>query len=856
MARRSSSGWMTAGMGSRGRRLLSAALAIAIGVTFLTTSLAAIVTAQRGMQDVVAAGVRDAALVVSGPDHSWVETGTYDQIASLPQVTDVRGHATVSARTSPQDWVLGTGVPTSGVTLLQGRMPAAQGEVLANARLAEDVGVGEELTLPVVTAGPAEEEEEAPAGATVTLQVVGAADFGDTNPALSFGAGFAADDATLRSIDPALTYEAVLLDLAAGVDEAAAREAVTQVWPEAVLQTGEEAAAERVAQLTGDTNVLAAILLGFGAVALVTAAIVIANTFTITLAQRTGELALLRAVGATTGQVRRLVLLEAAVLGLVASAVGVGLGLLGALGLLALARSFDIGIPLGTGLAVTPLIVLVPLAVGTVVTLLASLRPAFRATRVSPLAALRPVGASSEHRRVGWLRLALAAVLVGAGVALMVYAATQRDMLSGVAGGVVSFVGVLVAAVVVVPAGVRMLGLAARGSGVPGRLAVDNAVRNPGRAAATSAALLVGVTLITMTSIGAASAERTALGEIDSAYAVDFMVETGGLFVEPDGAPTDEEPADAATGEPTGDVVPVPLEAGVEPGLAAADGVATARAVDTAYLTLDESMAATLTLGLDPARDGDVVRSPALAALEPGTVGMGNVMLAMHGLEAGDVLPVHGPGGSAELRVVELAVGYSLAVNEADLARLGGGTVAPGAVLVRLAEDVDVAAAMDGIREVADADGLGVSGAAMERAVIMRVLDVLVLVTTALLGVAVVIAVVGIANTLSLSVVERHREHALLRGLGLTRGQMRGMLLTEGVLLALVSAVLGLLLGIGYAALGVQTVLPADVPLQLAVPWAQVGTIVGVAVLAGVASSVLPARRAARVSPAEGLAAA
>jgi putative ABC transport system permease protein len=437
------------------------------------------------------------------------------------------------------------------------------------------------------------------------------------------------------------------------------------------------------------------------------------------------------------------------------------------------------------------------------------------------------------------VRVALAVLLVGGGVALMVYAATSRDILSGVLGGVVSFVGVLVAAVVVVPAAVRALGLGARAAGVPGRLAVDNAVRNPGRAAATSAALVVGVTLITMTSVGAASGQRTAMGEIDESYSVDLVLSAGAEYLE-DG--TDRL-----------DALAVPPDVPVR--LRAVDGVQRATVADTAYLTLGEAEVGTAAVGIDPSRDGDVVRgADQLEGLAPGTVGMSAGMLAIHGLEPGDRLEVSGAGGRAELEVVPFALGYDLAVNVEDLAALGGDSVAPGTVLVRLVEDTDVAHAMRAVTDVADQHALQVQGSAAERAVITQVLDVLVLVTTALLGVAVLIAVVGIANTLSLSVVERHREHALLRGLGLTRGQMRSMLLVEGVLLALVSALVGLGLGLGYAALGVQTVLPDDVPLQLAVPWGRVGLIVAVALVAGVLASVLPARRAVRVSPAEGLA--
>ncbi|WP_134774437.1 ABC transporter permease [Ornithinimicrobium flavum] len=816
--------WRTAGLASRGRRLLSAAVAIVLGVAFLAASLALLTTAQRGMEDAVAAGVRDADLVLT-VDGEGISTQGYDAALAVADVASLRGETAVSAELTAQTWLIGAPVPVSGTTLLEGRMPAAPGEIAVNPALAEEVAVGEQVDL-----------------GGVSLDVVGVADFGDISPALSYGPAFAADDATLRQVDPQLSYGSVMVDLVDGADETAAREALLAAVPGAELRTGTEAAAERVAMMTGGTDVIGAVLLGFGAVALLTAAIVIANTFTITLAQRTSELALLRAVGATTHQVRSLVILEAVVLGLVASVVGLGAGLLTALGLLALGRRLDLGLPLPEGLAVTPVVLGAPLLVGLLVTVLASLWPAVRATRVSPLAALRPVGPSGERVRVSRVRMALAVLLVGAGVAAMVHAATSRDILSGVLGGVVSFLGVLVAAVVVVPLAVRALGLGARPAGVPGRLAVDNAVRNPGRAAATSAALVVGVTLITMTSVGAATGQRTAMGEIDESYSVDLVLSAGGEYLE-DG--TDRVDA-------------LPLPADFAGRVGGVDGVSAVRVADTAYLTLGEDMGGgTATVGLDPARDADVVRgAEQLASLVPGTLGMAGGMMSIYELEPGDRVAVSGPGGSAELEVVPFALGYDLAVHVEDLRALGGDAVTPGTALVRLADDADVADTMGAVSDVADDNALQVTGSAAERAVITQVLDVMVLVTTALLGVAVLIAVVGIANTLSLSVLERHREHALLRGLGLTRGQMRSMLLVEGVLLALVSAVIGLGLGLGYAALGVQTLLPADVGVQLAVPWGRVAVIVGVALLAGVLASVLPARRAVRVSPAEGLATA
>lgn len=821
--------WMTSGLAARGRRLIAAAVAIVIGTAFLATSLIVVITAQRAMEDAVAAGVRDADLVVSF-EYQWLTTEQYDAVAAVDGVERVSGEASVYIDRGDQGFI-GITPPTSGARLLQGEAPTSFGEIAVNPAAADGgLQVGDTVSLTGI------EPSEGDAG-SVEATVVGVIDAGGLSQ-LSFSEGFVATDATLRELDPWLSYSAALVQLADGASGQSVRADLAAAVPDALVQTGPEAAEQRVARLTGDTAVLAAILLGFGAVALATAAIVIANTFTITLAQRTSELALLRCVGAAKSQIRRLVLLESLLLGLVASAVGVLVGAGAAWGLLALARTLDLGIPLGTGLTLSPLAVLLPFAVGTVVTVLASLHPATRATRVSPLAALRPAESVGEGRRAGGLRLVAAALLAGVGLAAMLYAAANRDMLVGVAGGLLSFLGVLLAAVVVVPLAVRTLGLVARRTGVPARLAVDNAVRNPGRAAATSAALLVGVTLITMTTIGAESGERTAMGEIDDAYAVD-LVATASFGTDADDQPVRPQIPPTVAGQ-----------------MGELDGVAASSLVPMVQLRLGEQEWGSTAFGLD-AQDTDVVRSAALLdTLEPGTVGLSNTLQALHGLDVGDRIEVSGAGGSKEMTVVETSMGYTLALVEQDLRALGGDEVGEGALLMRAADDADLTALLTGLQDLTEDSGIFVEGPVMERALITQMLDILVLVTTALLGVAVVIAVVGIANTLSLSVVERQREHALLRAMGLTRGQMRSMLLSEGVLLAVVSALIGLGLGLLYAWLGVQTVLPAGTEVLVGIPWARLGIILGVALLAGLLASVLPARRAARVTPAQGLATA
>ena len=457
------------------------------------------------------------------------------------------------------------------------------------------------------------------------------------------------------------------------------------------------------------------------------------------------------------------------------------------------------------------------------------------------MAALQPAATPAAASRPGLVRVAASVLLLGAGAAGLVLAASSHNILVGVAAGLVSFIGVLVAAVFFVPAGIRALGAALRA--VPGRLAVGNTVANPGRAAATSAALLIGVTLITMTSVGAASAEKTALSEIDQQYPADVMVfpQSGGA-TEPGGQVTFDRLGPAETNAVT-----------------AVPGVADVAALPTGYLqmaSVDGTWSSESPVyGVDPGSVAPILRDPsAVDPLQPGTLGLPEFLMEVNGLEAGSTVRLSGPDGSSTATLVSFPMD-EIVLPAADLAVLDSSSTAGGGLLIRLTEDADVAGSVSDIRDIVEPQGAWVMGSASARAQLTTVLDLLVLITSALLGVAVVIAVVGIANTLALSVLERARESALLRALGLTRSQLRGMLTIEGMLLAAVSAVLGIGLGVAYAWFGVQTLMPDGTQTILAFPLARLTLILAVALAAGLLASVLPARRAALIAPAAGLAA-
>ena len=283
------------------------------------------------------------------------------------------------------------------------------------------------------------------------------------------------------------------------------------------VQTGAEYLADQRKQIKDALDTITNFLLGFAGVALFVGALVIANTFSILVAQRSRQLALLRCVGATRSQVFRTVIGEALLMGIVGGVVGVLGGGVFAFVLVQIGKGFKLGLD---EFAITPTGILVPLAIAIAITLFAAFRPALRATRVSPLAALQPQLVPIAGRRASLPVLIGGAVLFAAGLAGLLYGAIKPGyteatattfVIVGIVGGVLNVVGVLMLGTVIVPALSRLVGvIPARLGGVPGQLAVENSRRNPSRATATASALLIGVTLITMATVGAASRQRHA----------------------------------------------------------------------------------------------------------------------------------------------------------------------------------------------------------------------------------------------------------------------------------------------------------------------------------------------------------
>ncbi|QHT56349.1 FtsX-like permease family protein [Cellulomonas sp. H30R-01] len=825
-------------------RLTAAAVAIAIGTAFLAATLVAGNVLQRTGYDSVTAQFGDADLVVT----SGAAVQDLDTVRDVPGVFAadplLLGGAELSngARTTYQMLLAQPGDERlASVVAPTGRVPAAAGEVALPATTLDrlDAAVGD--TLEVRWSSPSDDGEWTEHEGDVT--VVGLAD----DPAGAWsaygGAGLATTSDVLEWSGEAAqdSVPAQILVVTDGSSQVQAD--VTTALDDADVLTKREAAEAAVEQITGSGNALVMVVLGFAAVALLVAALVIANTFQVLVAQRARTLALLRCVGAVKRQLRLSVLFEATVLGIAASVGGVVLGLGLAQAALAVLARADTGTPLPSTIAVTPTVVLVPLLVGTLVTAVASLVPAREATRVSPVAALRPVDAPSVSARGGRVRLALSLLLLLGGAAgLLVAVAASAAQVGepvlllglGVLGGALSFVGVLLGAVFWIPRVVSLAGRALATTGTSARLAAANTLRNPRRTATTSTALLIGVTLVVLMSTGAASARRSITAGLEDHYPVDVAISAVG------GAGDESVPAS------------VVAEVADVPGVEQVVEVPTASVVlgDGTFVVLrapDPAEAAAVLRdadALDRLEDGTVV----LPAAREDTVTEGDTTVEAVGTDGEPT------GESATLRAVHSSLGgVDAVVTPATLRGLVGD--APVQTLwVRLDPDVDAATTALAINDAVSSDAVLVESAGAERQQYENLIDDLLAVVVGLLGVAVVIAVVGVANTLSLSVIERRRESATLRAIGMSRRQLRWMLAYEGMLIAGMGAVLGTLLGLLYGWAGAAIILAGMGEMQLALPWDDLLMVLAVALAAGLLASVLPGRSAARTSPVAALA--
>lgn len=772
--------------------------------------------------------------VMSGSARGRIEAGLLPIVEAIEGVAAAEGQLGGYAQLLDRDGqpLKTTGAPFIGVswghvaeltpaTMNEGRAPRGIGEIAIDRGSAEEYGFGVGDVATVLLAD----------GSHPQMTISGIFTFGEANNLL--GARLTAFD-----LDVAPTifgsrgqYDSISVVAEKGVASETLATRLTAALPKGVeAVTGAQVAEENRNAVAGMLSTFQNVLLGFGAVSLFVSAFFINNTFSIVIGQRTRELALLRSIAATPAQVMRSVLGEAVVVGGAASALGVGFGVVIATGLRAILRAAGFGLP-DRGNVIAIRTIVAALVVGLGVTVLAAMAPARRASTVPPVDGIREgfVMATASRTR----RIIAGAVSTGCGAGLVFFglysdSQTSTTILCLASGAVGIFMGVAQLSPAIAVPVANVLGRpVAPLFRIAGRLAHNNAVRNADRTAKTASALMIGLALVTTVFIVGTSMKKTFTKAIEGSVAADFVVSTGspvGFSPAITNALAELPELDAVTGVRMNRFL---LE-GRGRDLIAVEPEATSKVVDLdmrsgKIVDLDNS---SILIHKDPARDLN--------------------------LNVGDrVTAQFGSGGKIWLRVAGI---YNDATN------VGNYVISMGLferyyetsdldllAFARIANGVDVTAARDAVEQVlTEYPQVTLQDRAEFQASQEAQFDSLLIAVNGLLGLALFIALLGIGNTLALSVLERTREIGLLRAVGMVRRQVREMILAESAMIAVFGAVLGVGVGLAFGVVATSAMPPSLVG-ELAVPYKTLAIIVVVAALSGIGAGLLPARRAARL---------
>lgn len=826
-------------------RLALTTLSVVLGVGFVAGTYVLTDTMSAAFDEVFQTAVANTDVIVrsesafaataAGPGGGGTEGREPIQQLVLDDVVAVEGVAAAHGEVAgyaqfvdpaTDEAIGGFGPPTLGfswdpdstvVEIREGEAPRGSDEVAVDAGTAEDHGLGIGQQIEVLFEGPAREF-------TISA-IVG---FGDADNLA--GATLALFDLpTAQQVFGKVgVFDAinVIGEDDAPVGELRAR--VQQVLPDGLeAVTATTVANENAQALSEGLGFFKTALLIFALISLFVGSFIIFNTFAIITAQRTRELGLLRALGASRTQVLASVLGEAAVIGLIASAVGLAAGVLIAIGLQALLSVFGIDLP-STSTQILPRTVVASFVVGTVVTVASAILPARRASKVAPVQALQdsPPATGRPLRRRLVLGIVVT-VLGGTMLAVGLFGGGSNAAATIGAGTVLTFLGIAVLAPLFARPLARAIGVPVARLGVPGKLGRENAMRNPRRTASTASALMIGLGLVAMVAILASSLKASFNAALQETLKADLTLTTTTF------TPFSPEVADLVRAVPEVEAVSEVRQSGFR-----FDGRA-------AFMS-----------GVDPQTIDDV----ALVELDAGrleSLGQGSVLVHRdvaegQGLGVGDPVTLSFPAGGDR----EFVVGGILA----DDRLLGEWVVSVSTYEQVFTEQLDAfvlvkgtggvtPAALQGAVEgaVTDYPNVEVQDQASFREKQAGFIDQLLGLVTALLALAILIAVFGIVNTLGLSIYERTRELGLLRAVGMTRRQVRSMIRWESVIIAVFGALLGIAIGVlfGWA---LQRALVDEGLSELAIPGTQLVVYLVIAGVMGVLAAVIPARRAAKLN--------
>ena len=837
------------GLLARKLRLAMTALAVTLGVAFMAGTLVLTATVNKTFDDLFSDVYRGTDAVVraqavfDGLQGTDVQRGRVDAslvpaLQRVPGVAAVEGNVFGYARLVGKDGkAIGnpaSGAPTVGsnwsesknlnpFTLAAGRGPRGDDEVVIDKKSSTEGGFSVGDTATVLVLGPPRQ-----------VRIVGIATFGAADS--PGGASFVmfTTPVAQRLVAEPDKFDTISVVAAAGTSERQITSRIKGVLPRGVeALTGTAVTKETQDEIGKMLSFFSTFMLIFAAIALLVGGFMIFNTFSITVAQRTRENALLRALGASRRQVLASVLLEALVVGVLASLIGLVLGVGVAGGLKAMLDALGFDIPTG-GVVFSANTAVVSIVAGVLVTLVAAVAPARKAAKIPPVAAMRGVAAGSsgygskERVIVGFLVLGL-----GVGALLVGLLSNVNNALAVVGlGALLVFFGVSVLGRTVSLPLSRALGAPlAPLRGITGELARENATRNPKRTAASASALMIGVGLVAFITIFASSTRASVTAAIDRAFTGDFVIDSGA------GLAGGVDPGLAGR---LNDLPEVQAAAGVRIGMAEVNGK-----VD-------------LLAAADPATAFEIIDLQPVAGstddLGAGEIAVQQDVATSRHLAVGDTVPVvFKDSGSRDLRVAVIYAEDQPAGNRfryflgIDAYEANFANRYDTQVFIKQSPGVSSTTALAAIERVTDAyPGVKVLDQADYKREQVQPVNRMLSLVYAMLALAIVIALLGIGNTLALSIFERTRELGLLRAVGMTRSQLRSAIRWESVIIALQGTVLGLVIGLffGWA---LVTALSDEGIDQFSVPVTSLIIVVMLAVIAGVAAAVLPGRRAAKL---------
>ena len=761
-------------------------------------------------------------------DGEVLDDNLISQLEAVDDVASVRGeHWDVLRLDLPEQLTRAVGatvvaqdVPalSEHTTLTAGRLPQADGEVAVNTRLAEQQGLGVGDTIRLT-----DHDRTVRTSSTVVGIVSPGADTTlDPSDVMVY-----ATPKQLAAMGATTAYHCLYVDAKPGVSTGTlvseVERVVHAVQPGASVVDADTAVAQRAVSSTSGGATMSTMLNLLAPVCALVSAIVITTTFTALVARQTRTTGLLRCIGASRRQVMGAVLRTAALTGLIGSILGAGLGAGTAVALIRSGVIEDLG---ADQLTITPASLAVTIVLGAAVTLIAVLRPARRASRISPLVAItgQTVGVNRTRKR-RWAAVS-GLVLILTGGVLLVSGMTGHNLYVTAGGAALIALGILAALPLLIVLIVSITGrVGAKGRYPLLHLAARNLVRNPGRSTATAATLLIGVMIGSTLFVGLFSFSSSFQNILNQASPTDITIFG---------------------------VTPQTDSAALTSTIRSIDGVQGTVLVPILDLTqtVNGSTRQTDVVSIDTATISPIVRSTeGLEDLDDNTLIVGEI----YDIPDGAAVTLTGPAGSATL-TARVREGWGAAITPATAERLNGTAPTNAMMWVRAKGEGPTQALESAVRQVTRGQDLMVKDSAQGRDAFSDALNQIMLLTCLVMGAALIISLTGLANITDVSVLERTREIGVLRATGADRSQIRRLIITETILLAVIGGTLGIIAGTALGAAGSLAVL-GNGGLEVAIPWLPLAGLLAVTLLVGVAASLRPAGRAAAVAPVTALAA-